>query len=252
MTECERCGASFTTKQSTKRFCSERCRKNEEERRRLARRATERPPRPPRRHRRHASTCKDCGATEGMGWWRGRIEHPGAAGPRCHACYLTYQRRRMTPTNGGVRRLGRMPRCVKCRATVDAVDARCKQCFPVLCTTCGTAIEKYPGKPTCPSCANAKRSEQMRRRVAAERAGDRSINWRSLGERDKWKCHICGDKVLNQAGGAHVPFGATVDHLVPIALGGVHEWWNVALAHRRCNTARGKREVIVQLAMDVA
>ena len=38
--------------------------------------------------------------------------------------------------------------------------------------------------------------------------------------------------------------GATVDHLVPIAAGGLHTWDNVALAHRRCNLKRGAAGIV--------
>lgn len=76
------------------------------------------------------------------------------------------------------------------------------------------------------------------RRWAVEQAGE-DINWRDLGERDGWCCHICSGRVLKRAGTAKQPKGATVDHLVPIADGGSHTWDNVALAHRDCNTSRG-------------
>lgn len=67
------------------------------------------------------------------------------------------------------------------------------------------------------------------------------ITWRSVGKRDGWTCHLCGDPVIDSAGTAHNPEGATVDHLTPIALGGSHTWSNVALAHRSCNVLRGAR-----------
>lgn len=82
-----------------------------------------------------------------------------------------------------------------------------------------------------------------RRRYLAYRAGDRGISWRVLGKRDNWVCHLCNGDVLPKAGTAYVPDGATVDHIVPIAVGGPHRWWNVALAHRRCNTSRGAKEL---------
>lgn len=34
--------------------------------------------------------------------------------------------------------------------------------------------------------------------------------------------------------------GPTIDHLVPIADGGLDELANVRLAHRQCNCARGR------------
>lgn len=69
--------------------------------------------------------------------------------------------------------------------------------------------------------------------------GDRDIGWLNLGERDGWRCHLCGRKVQRRPGTAERPLGATVDHLIPLADDGEHIWSNVALAHRRCNTSRG-------------
>lgn len=77
--------------------------------------------------------------------------------------------------------------------------------------------------------------------MAAVAAGDKGIHWSKVGERDGWRCHICGRTVEQRAGGAKAPKGATVDHLIPIADGGTHTWENVALAHRRCNVSRGAK-----------
>lgn len=78
----------------------------------------------------------------------------------------------------------------------------------------------------------------MARRTTAEKVGD-NITWQELGERDGWRCHLCGLKVLKRGGTAKQPKGATVDHIVPIADHGTHTWDNVALAHRLCNLSRG-------------
>lgn len=52
-------------------------------------------------------------------------------------------------------------------------------------------------------------------------------------ERDQGICHICR---------GHVPRSkASMDHLVPISLGGLHAAWNIRLAHRDCNSGRCNR-----------
>lgn len=48
-------------------------------------------------------TCRDCG--EAYERWH-NYKNPGTAGRRCHSCYLAYQRRRQSGTNGR----GRGPR----------------------------------------------------------------------------------------------------------------------------------------------
>lgn len=231
MYSCEHCGVPFTALfNTTKRFCSERCRKNAETKRRKARRRAERPPALPR-ERRLATACKDCGTTEGMGWWLGRMKHPGAARARCHSCYLAYTRRRQSGDRAGTRP----------RLTPEEREARQPG---RACIACGEWFVRRGTGVRCTTCALAYRaeykSESAARRRAAELEGD-NIHWSSLGERDGWTCHLCGGAVQHEAGGAKRPKGATVDHLVPIADGGKHLWENVALAHRRCNLSRGTR-----------
>ena len=53
-------------------------------------------------------------------------------------------------------------------------------------------------------------------------------------ERDEWMCHICGGHVEIE--------DVSLDHIVPIALGGGHTWANLACSHRACNFAKGHRE----------
>lgn len=190
------------------------------------------------------SNCRDCGTEHEMDWWMGRGGGWLKGGPhssRCHPCYLAYTRLRQTarlhgrkhdPAVMAPRRLG---------------PPRPKRIL-VECEHCGSLFERSNASLTCGSCASAHRGSAEDRRRNAVRQGDSSIHWRPLGERDGWKCHLCGERVLRRGGTAHEPRGATVDHIVPIVDGGVHEWHNVALAHRHCNVARGAAGV-VQLRM---
>lgn len=110
---------------------------------------------------------------------------------------------------------------------------------------CGKLIGKRFHK--CMDCVLQDKDEYQvlsrKRRYLAERAGDNGISWRSIGHRDGWICHLCGWIVQQNAGTAYEPFGATVDHVIPLAKGGAHTWDNVALAHRRCNTSRGAKDL---------
>lgn len=234
MTEhtCERCGSQFTPRPG-KRFCSEACRAKAERERYNARK----PPKPrtePKKRR--ATTCKDCGSTSGMGWWEGRLASPGSAGPRCHACYLAYSRQKDRRRANSPLLIGPKygppkppyytpPRsCVVCSGPYRGPGSRCGQCA-------------HEHRKALSSSAQARRLEVVR-------SGDEGISWRSVAERDGWSCHLCGRLVRQIAGTAHEPLGATVDHLVPIAAGGLHTWDNVALAHRRCNLKRGAAGIV--------
>lgn len=178
------------------------------------------------------SCCKDCGTTDGMSWWieRGYVKS-GTHSARCHRCYLANTARRQSgPTAGNRGRTFGPPKPYVSKATSSH------------CSECGAEFRRTNVSVFCPDCRvaheAARRDVSSARRLLALRKGDRSIHWLPLGERDHWRCHICGRKVAKVAGGAKSPMGATVDHLIPVAMDGEHVWSNVALAHRRCNLSR--------------
>lgn len=59
-------------------------------------------------------------------------------------------------------------------------------------------------------------------------------------DRDNWVCQLCHEKVDAKLDG-RARLGPTLDHIVPVSLGGTHTWDNVQLAHRYCNTSKGNR-----------
>lgn len=61
-----------------------------------------------------------------------------------------------------------------------------------------------------------------------------------IAERDKWKCHICRKRVSPERKWPH-PLSPSLDHLVPVSKGGIHDPSNVRLAHSRCNIAKNDR-----------
>ena len=71
---------------------------------------------------------------------------------------------------------------------------------------------------------------------------------RQIFERDGWRCHLCGTKVSRSAKRTD-PLGATIDHLVPLSLGGSDEPANVATAHYRCNQEKRAKAMNEQLAI---
>jgi 5-methylcytosine-specific restriction endonuclease McrA len=56
-------------------------------------------------------------------------------------------------------------------------------------------------------------------------------------ERDNWKCQLCHEPVDRTLHGWD-RMAATLDHIVPLTLGGLHIYTNVQLAHRACNSAK--------------
>jgi hypothetical protein len=63
-----------------------------------------------------------------------------------------------------------------------------------------------------------------------------------LFKRDGGRCKICGRK-LNLKRRQHHPLKATVDHIVPVSIGGKHEKKNTQLACLKCNMLKGNRVI---------
>lgn len=62
----------------------------------------------------------------------------------------------------------------------------------------------------------------------------------AVGERDGWLCGICGGPVDRAL--SFPDLGSqSLDHVVPMILGGGHTWENVQLAHFGCNLTKGYR-----------
>jgi len=63
------------------------------------------------------------------------------------------------------------------------------------------------------------------------------INHLEVFERDNWICHICKEPVDPKLRKPN-KMAATIDHIIPISLGGGHFWDNVATAHAICNFSK--------------
>ena len=88
---------------------------------------------------------------------------------------------------------------------------------------------------------------------------DKDICLRSLYERDKGICHICGDhcdysdhKVTDEGyfiAGLRYP---SIDHVIPLSKGGTHTWDNVKLACFGCNSLKGNNDGISPMGIATA
>lgn len=59
-------------------------------------------------------------------------------------------------------------------------------------------------------------------------------------DRDGWICQLCGEPIDPLVRGRQ-SLAASIDHIVPVALGGDHTRANVQAAHIGCNSAKGAR-----------
>lgn len=107
------------------------------------------------------------------------------------------------------------------------------------CVVCGKTFETYnPRQKTCSkACGRRYANARKQNRIPKEQIIDSDITLEALYRRDSGVCYLCGkqcdwnDKDGNKVG----PSYPSIDHLIPVARGGLHSWSNVRLAHFKCN-----------------
>jgi len=142
-------------------------------------------------------------------------------------------------------RIGRVPPKPR---TPRELKPRSTRVYILDCSICDTTfVTMHTAQHTCPStlCKATARQRRMqakssRRRARMKDAFVEDVHPHIVFARDGYRCHICGKKVNRKAAVPH-PLAPTIDHLVPLALGGTHEPLNARTAHFICNAM--KREV---------
>lgn len=175
--------------------------------------------------------------------------------PRCAACYQ-YRRRH------GIER----PRIGLLRQEARKLGMKvCGKCERVLSPSEFHASKRYGTQSHCKDCQRQnmrewiavnpdgrhrwfkKYAESGRKNQAWHRYRARKLEghvadvdpW-AIFARDRWRCGICGGKVSRKLKHPD-PGSASIDHIVPLSLGGTHEPRNVQCAHLGCNASKGHR-----------
>ena len=113
------------------------------------------------------------------------------------------------------------------------------------CVVCGKeTTNRYCCSIECSNKRNNQIKEVRRRAKLKEALIDKGITLQALYERDNGVCYICGD-LCDWGDKKETPVCVlcgdrypSIDHVVPLVKGGKHEWVNVRLAHRICNTIK--------------
>jgi endogenous inhibitor of DNA gyrase (YacG/DUF329 family) len=86
---------------------------------------------------------------------------------------------------------------------------------------------------------DARRDARHRRRARLNggKTG-RPVTLEEIARRDAGRCGICGEPVTNEKW-PH-PLTLNLDHIVPLAEGGIHDPTNVQLSHAVCNQRKGR------------
>ena len=122
-----------------------------------------------------------------------------------------------------------------------------KQLLISICLQCNKMFignNKYCSKECLNKYHNTVHAEARKRYKDINGQIDYTITLDKLIKRDNNICYICNKECnLNdytyqgnyKIAGNYYP---SIDHVVPLAKGGVHEWSNVKLAHRICNSIK--------------
>jgi hypothetical protein len=129
-------------------------------------------------------------------------------------------------------------RCVACR---QQIVRRGRSGRPLYCASCGRAAFLLARRRN--DCANWHKRRAAKRAVTAE-----SFRREEIYERDRWKCGICRRRIDRRLRHPH-PMSVSLDHVIPLALGGPHTRANVQAAHLRCNLRKRTRAVGEQMLL---
>lgn len=111
------------------------------------------------------------------------------------------------------------------------------------CLNCGKISTRPPTKGQVPkycgiSCAQLAAFHRRRSRLVNAFVED--VNRVEVFMADGWRCHLCG-KLTDKTKSYPHPKSPTIDHVIPINRGGLHERSNCRTACARCNSAKQDR-----------
>ena len=139
----------------------------------------------------------------------------------------------------------------RCPARWIAAALRKYLANPLASRQCLWCLESFAPKTDRQSCCSVAcrgKIENRRRKSRLRGLGSTAISLPELYRRDHGRCGLCGGRVRSTLKYPH-PGAPTVDHVIPITVGGKNELLNAQLAHARCNTAKGNRKCSSQMRM---
>lgn len=133
---------------------------------------------------------------------------------------------------------------------------------------CGT-VSSYTRGCRCAECSAASRAHlrewrnenrdrwrelrrrgNRKRRAAKRGAESEPYTTAEIMERDGWRCGICRKRIGKTLKHPH-PRSGSIDHIIPLSVGGDDTLANVQAAHLSCNVAKGNRSSNDQLRLAV-
>lgn len=182
----------------------------------------------------HKYSCKKCGVNI--------CKKTHQKTKLCRSCWLASKPKTCSECQAKLHILNTTGKCRKCylnkyhkkrnerRRKRTEVYTHCFDCNKKL----NTRYVKFCGR----KCYD--RYKQLKRRVKKANTVCVPVSRYEIYKRDKFKCYICKVKVVLRTNNQDWK-QATLDHVVPLNMGGHHAPYNLRCCCRRCNSQKGKR-----------
>jgi 5-methylcytosine-specific restriction endonuclease McrA len=146
----------------------------------------------------------------------------------------------------------KQPKQHYCRQT-----CRKRPLAPRPCRMCGNSFTPVYGERLRTYCSRrcGAKAQRLGRPKSDKRRAQRAgvayepVSRLTVFSRDGWRCQCCGVKTPKRLRGMLSERAPELDHRIPLAQGGPHNYANCQTACRRCNALKGGRQVLGQTDM---
>ena len=138
-------------------------------------------------------------------------------------------------------------KCNKCGNIFERYASSVRKNKKIRCFECEKIDTQYCSKK-CRDRGNSNKKDRLRYERAKQNGKvNYTITLDKLIKRDNNICYICNrecnlsDYTYNGNTFIAGNYYPSIDHVIPIAKGGTHEWNNIRLAHRICNSMKADK-----------
>lgn len=120
---------------------------------------------------------------------------------------------------------------------------RCKQCAAIRARQYRESridLVREQARRSAAKRPLARRDAARKRRAAVRAASVENVQSMTVFDRDAWICGICNESIPRVTIWPH-PQSPSLDHAVPISMGGAHSYSNTQASHLACNMSKGAR-----------
>ena len=117
----------------------------------------------------------------------------------------------------------------------------CRMCGEIFVNRYGTKLREFCSRKCCRRYTSRIRKVRLKLVTPVVESIEPFGPW-EIYRRDNYTCQLCGDPV-NLAADLDDPYSPTIDHIIPLANGGVHKRENVQTAHRFCNSLKSDKPI---------